>query len=461
MKQEKVAWVLADKVYNIKEFNRDKIIDENGNTYYVLDRIDNGVNAVTYGTLADYNNLKEGHPEKIKHALVAYRGSEPLEPQRIQDYGGGWDGVNKGASEVIYDWLGTDYAYLIQKKPFESEGTNAFKTSSDYIGQHLHQKFPNATYTLTGHSLGGSEVKYATYKHPELVEKAYSFEGPNIYPCLPKEGQKYVRTGALNGKIMDYINLTDGLARLNRDEPAFGTQRIIYDAKAKFKMQPQEMAAYITKHPILSRLDQTYAKFGGIMAFDKGLKAINPSLTYLMLSTFGDHSLDRYQFQADGSMQLFSSQSWGVNDLEEMKNYLAFSGMNDYSAPLLLIRGELLISLANRMETECMQVLKQLEQLLHDVPETAQQVANQAKHLFLGLVGYGTYHELEDRDVEMFHQELEREPGRFYQKNELEMAFDTLTWMKRQTIEFVDETRQLAREFLKLDEELARKIDLR
>ncbi|EUJ43255.1 hypothetical protein [Listeria fleischmannii] len=115
MSKEKDVWELSRVAYDIKRFNSNKI-HINGNNYYVLDRIDNGVNAVTYGTLEDYNNLKEGHPEKVKHALVAYRGSEPLEPQRIQDYGGGWDGLNKGASEVIYDWLGTDYAYLIQKK---------------------------------------------------------------------------------------------------------------------------------------------------------------------------------------------------------------------------------------------------------------------------------------------------------------------------------------------------------
>ncbi len=462
MGQEKTAWMLADKVYDIKEFNRSKIIDENGNTYYALDRIDSGVNAVTYGTKEDYNNLKNGHPERITHAFVAYRGSEPMDIKgRMKDYGGGKEGFDKEVGEVLYDWLGIDYQYLIQKKPFESEGANSFKLSADYVGQHLQSRFPNATFTLTGHSLGGSEVKYAAYQYPQLVDQAYSFEGPNIYPCLTKEGQEYVRTGALNGKIFDYINLTDGLARLNRDEPAFGTQRIIYDPQAKFTMQHQDMAAYIKKSPFLANINQTYAKFGGLLAFDKALKGINPSLSYLMLATFADHSLDRYQFQSDGSMQLFSGQSWNVDDLEQMRNYLAFSGMSDYAAPMLLIRGELLMSIANRTETECLQVLKQLEQIIQDVPETAQVVTNQARQMFTGLVGYGEYSELNASDVAAFHDELELEPGRFYKKSDVEHALDTLSWMKKKTNEFVGNTHQLAREFLKLDEELARKIDLR
>ncbi|WP_088840732.1 DUF2974 domain-containing protein [Listeria sp. ILCC797] len=459
--EEKTAWDLSRKAYNIKEFNSSRV-SVNGNTYYVLDRIDAGVNAVTYGTKEDYYNLENGHPEKIEHAFVAYRGSEPMDiKKRMKDYGGGKEGFDTGVGEVLYDWLGTDYQYLIQKKPFESGGTNSFKLSADYVGQHLQSQFPNATFTLTGHSLGGSEVKYAAYQYPHIVDKAYSFEGPNIYPCLPEDGQKYVRTGALNDKIFDYINLTDGLARLNRDEPSFGTQRIIYDSKAKFNMQHQDMATDINKYPLLASMNQTYTKFGGLMAFDKGLKVINPSLSYLMLATFADHSLDRYHFKSDGTLQLFSSQSWGVEDLEQMRHYLTFSGMSEYSAPMLLIRGELLTNMANRTETECLQVLKQLEQILWDVPETANVVANQAKQMFMSLVGYGEYSELNTGDVEAFHHELETEPGHFYRKNEVDKALDTLTWMKKKTNEFVRDTHQLAREFLKLDEELARKIDLR
>ncbi|MBC1980407.1 hypothetical protein HCA57_04520 [Listeria welshimeri] len=121
MISEKEALELSRIVYDIKRFNS-KRISVNGKNYYVLDRIDNGVNALTLGTKQDYDNMKSSHPEKIKNATVVFRGSEPLSiPSRMKDYGGGKEGLDKIGGEILYDWLGTDYKYLIDKRPFESD----------------------------------------------------------------------------------------------------------------------------------------------------------------------------------------------------------------------------------------------------------------------------------------------------------------------------------------------------
>ncbi|MHC5253121.1 alpha/beta hydrolase family protein [Listeria kieliensis] len=461
MSREKDAWALTQDVYDIRSFNK-TIHNVNGKTYYVLDRIDNGVNALTLGTKQDYDNMKSGHPEKIKNATVVFRGSEPLSiPSRMGDYGGGKEGLDKIGGEILYDWLGTDYKYLINKRPFESDKSNAFKLSSDYVGKYLQGKFENCKFDMAGHSLAGSEVKFVLTNYPQLINKAYSFEGPNIYPCLSPEMQKVVRSGIFNDKLYDYMNLTDGLARLNRDEPSFGTQRIIFDPKATFGMKHADLAAYIKKNPLLSRLDSAFSQYGGLTMFDTYLKQLNPSLSYLMLSTFADHDLGRYQFDSKGNIRLLDGDFLSSKDLEQMRAYLAYSGMGEYSAPMLLIRGEILLNAASRCESRCEQIIKQLENLMRDVPEAANEAASEAKSYFNRLVGVGEFSELNTGHVEAFHSELEIEPGRFYKQQDVKIAEDTISWMRKQTMAFVEDIRMLANQFLKLDEELARKMDLR
>ncbi|MBC2042040.1 hypothetical protein [Listeria welshimeri] len=461
MISEKEALELSRIVYDIKRFNS-KRISVNGKNYYVLDRIDNGVNALTLGTKQDYDNMKSSHPEKIKNATVVFRGSEPLSiPSRMKDYGGGKEGLDKIGGEILYDWLGTDYKYLIDKRPFESDKSNAFKLSSEYVGKHLQGKFENCKFDITGHSLAGSEVKFVLTNYPQIINKAYSFEGPNIYPCLSPEMQKIVRSGIFNDKLYDYINLTDGLARLNRDEPSFGTQRIIYDPKSTFEMKHEDLASYIKKNPLLSRLDSAFSQYGGLTILDSYLKQLNPSLSYLMFATFADHDLGRYKFDSKGNIRLLDGNFLSSQDLEQMRAYLTYSGIGEYSAPMLLIRGEILLHAANLCESRCEQILQQLENLIRDVPEAANAAASEAKSYFNRLVGYGEFSELNTDHVESFHSELEIEPCRFYKQQAVEEAEEAVFWMKSKTAKFLEEIRQLANQFLKLDEELARKMDLR
>ncbi|EUJ26927.1 hypothetical protein MFLO_13685 [Listeria floridensis FSL S10-1187] len=460
MAEDKEMLALASNVYNIKKFYSDTL-EIDGKKYYVLDRIDAGVNALTLGTKKDYDNMKAGHPEKVTEATVVFRGSEPLSvPSRMRDYGGGKEGLDKVTGEILFDWLGTDYEYLIKKQPFDNGKSNAFQLAADYVGKHLQTKFYNAKFNGVGHSLGGSEVKYVAFQYPTAINKVYSFEGPNIYPSLSKEQQELARSGYFNGKIFDYINLTDGLARLNRDEPAFGTQRIIWDSKARFDMTHQDMESYIREHPFLSIMDRTYDRFGGLNGFDAFLKKINPSLSYLMLSTFSDHDLGRYQF--DGNhIQLFTGQKLEVTELQQIQDYLSYSGLGEYSAPMLLIRGETMLQIARHLEIETKELLDQMKSQLEELPDRVKTETDQLKHSMISLVGYGQYDQLTPNDVEEFHQELAIDGTNFYKPSELETSWDAYRTYKKETEEYIADIRTLAHSFLKLDEELARKMDLR
>lgn len=77
MSNEQDAWALSQEVYDIRSFNKTKH-RVNGKTYYVLDRIDNGVNALMLGTKQDYDNMKSGHLERIKNDTVVFRILESL-----------------------------------------------------------------------------------------------------------------------------------------------------------------------------------------------------------------------------------------------------------------------------------------------------------------------------------------------------------------------------------------------
>lgn len=467
---------LAQEAYIVKNFSNGKhatpqIKTNTGNTYYVLDKFNKkGVNALTLGSKEDYKNMQAGHPEKIKQAIIAFRGSEPLSLNQILQHTGneGWTNAGKttgGAvafgNEVKSDWLDNDLNYLIKKKTFDNGQENGFTISSDYV-KHLHKtKLKHAKFDVLGHSYGGSQAQYVLTTHPDIVNHAYSLEGPNIYPCLTKEQQELAQSGQLNSKLTHYLNMTDGLARLNRDEFSFGSNKIIYDPNASYAMKHQEAATYLKTHPIKGFLQGNLAQITTYEQLNGVLKSINPSLSYMMLFTFADHNLDRYQFGHDGSVKLLSDKSFSIHNLEQMKDYLVTAGVGEYSAPLLLIRGEILLNAANRCESRCEQVIRQLERVIQEIPEESQFITRQAKGYFEQLMGYGDFAELHSGHVEAFHSELEIEPGRFYKQKELESAAEAIAWMKEKTTTYVEQIRRLAHEFLKLDEALAQKMDLR
>lgn len=459
----------AYRVINFKDSSTKFVYQ--GKEYYILDQFNQkGVNALALGSKEDYKNIQSGHPEKITQAIISFRGSEPLSLDQILQHTGneGWNNSGKTAGgvvtfgkEVKSDWIDNDLNYLIQKQTFDNGQENGFTIASDYVS-HLHKtKLKNAKFDVVGHSYGGSQAQYVLTTHPDIVNHAYSLEGPNIYPCLTKEQQKLVKSGQLNTKLTHYLNMTDGLARLNRDEFSFGINKIIYDPNASYAMKHQEAATYLKTHPIKGFLQGNLAKIGTYEQLNAVLKTINPSLSYLMLFTFADHNLDRYQFGNDGSVKLLSDQSFSIHNLEQMKNYLVTAGVGEYAAPLLLIRGEILLNAANRCETRCEQVIRQLERLIQDIPEETQFIARQAKVYFERLMGYGDFSELHTGHVEAVHSELEIEPGRFYKQKEIETAEEAVAWMKEKTMTYVEQIRRLAHEFLKLDEALAQKMDMR
>ncbi|MBC1420051.1 alpha/beta fold hydrolase [Listeria fleischmannii] len=463
---------LSQEAYRVGNFkdSSTKFVYQ-GKEYYILDKLnEKGVNALTLGSKEDYKNMQAGHPERITQAIISFRGSEPLSLDQVLQHTGnkGWNNAGKTAggavafgNEVKSDWLDNDLNYLIKKQTFDNGQENGFTIASDYVNQLHKTKLKNAKFDVLGHSYGGSQAQYVLTTHPDIVHHAYSLEGPNIYPCLTKEQQTLVKSGQLNSKLTHYLNMTDGLARLNRDEYAFGINKIIYDPNANYAMKHQEAATYLKTHPIKGLLKGNIAQIATYEQLNGVLKSINPSLSYMMLFTFADHNLDRYQFGNDGSVKLMSDQSFSMHNLEQMKDYLVTAGVGEYSAPLLLIRGEILLHAANRCETRCDQIIRQLERVIQDIPEEAQSITQKAKLYFERLMGYGDFTELHAGHVEAFHAELEIEPGRFYKQKELETAEEAVGWMKEKTAQYVEQIRRLAHEFLKLDEVLAEKMDLR
>ncbi|MCY9217190.1 hypothetical protein [Bacillus haynesii] len=327
---------LSDEDYNLisrKSYSNGKYkIGEyveitNGQKMYVADcrKTLNGLNALTFVTEKDFtisNNGKE--KDKIKHAVIVYRGSEPISGGQLQSSidvmseahekmkdsqkknglipEGVSDTIDAGinnvagvayfANEIIQDWLMTDINYSVYKKPFE-DGNNNQMVQADKYAKDIHKDMPNAKIHVTGHSLGGVNASYALVKN-KFVESGVTFENPNIYDNLPEDVKAEALKGKFKSRLTEYISLNDGLSMLNRDSEEVGNVKVMYDESLPNGI---EESLSDGQKFLLNTLKKTFK-------FDE-----NPSvdMNLFLEAIMGSHDLSRYSFHADGTRKHWTS----------------------------------------------------------------------------------------------------------------------------------------------------------
>ncbi|WP_426333397.1 lipase family protein [Paenibacillus silvae] len=106
--------------------------------------------------------------------------------------------------ESFGDWLGDT-----EKSLNKSLGSkNQLYEAEDYV-KEMQKKYPEASFTLTGHSLGGGNAQYAAvYTGLEAV----TFSAPTVVATLTPEMQRKAEEGGFDRQVTNFIHPGDFIA---------------------------------------------------------------------------------------------------------------------------------------------------------------------------------------------------------------------------------------------------------
>ena len=129
-------------------------------------------------------------------------------------------------------------SYLKQTQEFPPA---QFKDAAKHLKETI-RKYPNAKIDLYGHSLGSMDIQYAlstlTEEEMRHIGTVHIYNGPNIYPLLPKEQQ--ARLDSAKYKIFNHIDHKDIVSlgySLSGSENAAGIATVEKEIGAQHMME--------------------------------------------------------------------------------------------------------------------------------------------------------------------------------------------------------------------------------
>ena len=174
---------------------------------------------------------KTDTPEEVKHVTVLFRGSTGMDNFSV-DWGNFMSPTSMHSSltqdqketnnDIVNDWVVNDiilasrilYAQSHSDSPdprlTTDRSTNQLKAASEAL-QAILERYPNATFSAYGHSLGSMDAQYAlanlSPKQQDRLIQAHVYNGPNVYPILSSGQQAAV--DQIKYKIFNYIDQYD------------------------------------------------------------------------------------------------------------------------------------------------------------------------------------------------------------------------------------------------------------
>nr|WP_235672197.1 lipase family protein [Bacillus altitudinis] len=476
---------ISDESYKIDNYSDSNMIKiSNGNNMYVIDykETEKGLNALTLVSEEDFTRSNGGKDlTKIKNAVIAYRGSEPIGAGQYKDtikkHGKKESddllstiltklppfsqsetskevttkvttGTTTYTNEIVQDWLISDTKYLIKNIPFEHGAENQM-VQADRYAKEIHKKMPNAKMYVTGHSLGGSNASYVLVKN-DFIQGGVTFENPNIYPNLSDGLQAKALKGDYRSRLTEYINLNDGLSLLNRHTTEIGRVKVMYDAALPEGVDYTE--------------DSSKA-----VQFMKNLlnraMSVNPSLdaNLFLEALAGSHGLDRYSFSSDGSVQTIDDMLRKNPSLTAaMLHQLSQSNVHPQSVVAILIKSHVLMNTGRKFSTyaehHMQQIIRKIEKLDDKVEQSVERVRSRYKQI----VGFGSYDQLTASDVDAVIRHLKTEglENEFYSVKKYDAAIDHAMDMKRWMDSISDDMSQLGKQYHDADTTLAKNMGI-
>ncbi|WP_144459923.1 lipase family protein [Bacillus pumilus] len=476
---------ISSKSYAIKNYKNYKEIEiSNGRKMYVVDykETEKGLNSLTLVSKDDFIRSSKGKDlTKIKNAVIAYRGSEPIGADQYKDtikkHGKKESddllstiltklppfrqsqtskeittkvatGTTTYTNEVVQDWLISDTKYLIKNIPFEHGAENQM-VQADRYAKEIHKKMPNAKMYVTGHSLGGSNASYVLVKN-DFIKGGVTFENPNIYPNLSDGLQAKALKGDYRSRLTEYINLNDGLSLLNRHTTEIGRVKVMYDAAlpegVDYSEDPSKAVQFMKN--LLNRA-----------------MSVNPSLdaNLFLEAIAGSHGLDRYAFSSDGSVETIDDMLRKNPSLTAaMLHQLSQSNVHSQSVVAILIKSHVLMNTGRKFSTyaehHMQKIIRKIEKLDDKVDQSVERVRSRYKQI----VGFGSYDQLTASDVDAVIRHLKTEglENEFYSVKEYDTAIDSAMNIKRWLDSISDDMSQLGKEYHDADTALAKNMGI-
>ncbi|PRS64115.1 lipase [Bacillus pumilus] len=477
--------LISNAAYKIDYYRISSEIDISKNkTMYVIDykETTKGLNALTIVSEEDFDRSDGGRDlTKIKNAVIAYRGSEPIGAGQYKDtikkHGKKESddllstiltklppfrqsqtskevttkvatGTTTYTNEIVQDWMVSDTKYLIKNIPFENGAENQMVQANRYA-KEIHKKMPNAKMYVTGHSLGGSNASYVLVKN-DFIKGGVTFENPNIYPNLSDGLQAKALKGDYRSRLTEYINLNDGLSLLNRHTTEIGRVKVMYDAAlpegVDYSEDPSKAVQFMKN--LLNRA-----------------MSVNPSLdaNLFLEALAGSHGLDRYAFSSDGSVETIDDMLRKNPSLTAaMLHQLSQSNVHPQSVVAILIKSHVLMNTGRKFSTyaehHMQQIIRKIEKLDDKVDQSVERVRSRYKQI----VGFGSYDQLTASDVDAVIRHLKTEglENEFYSVKEYDTAIDSAMNIKRWLDSISDDMSQLGKEYHDADTALAKNMGI-
>ncbi|WP_144493835.1 lipase family protein [Bacillus sp. WP8] len=476
---------ISSKSYAIKNYKHSQEIEiSNGQIMYVIDyqETKKGLNSLTLVSEIDFERSDGGRNlTKIKNAVIAYRGSEPIGAGQYKDtikkHGkkesddllstiltklppfsrskGSQEvttklttGTTAYTNEIVQDWMVSDTKYLIKNIPFEHGAENQM-VQADRYAKEIHKKMPNAKMYVTGHSLGGSNASYVLVKN-DFIQGGVTFENPNIYPNLSDGLQAKALKGDYRSRLTEYINLNDGLSLLNRHTTEIGRVKVMYDAALPEGVDYSEDSSKAVQF-IKDLLNRAMS--------------VNPSLdaNLFLEALAGSHGLDRYTFSPDGSVQTIDDMLKKNPSLTTaMLQQLGQSNVDPHSVVAILIKSHVLMNTGRKFSTyadhHMQQIIRKIEKLDDKVDQSVERVRSRYKQI----VGFGSYDQLTASDVDAVIRHLKTEglENEFYSVKKYDTAIDSAMNMKRWMDSISDDMSDLGKQYHNADTALAKNMGI-
>ena len=144
-------------------------------------------------------NPTEEDLAKVGHITVLYQGSTA--------------NLVEQPAETLVDWGINDAfmaARILVPDVIPTRPTIQLRDASHTLQETL-EKYPNATFSIYGHSLGSmnaqSAISDVDEKYAHRIKEVYLYNGPNIYKTLSDKQRENIKN--LNHKIFNYVDTND------------------------------------------------------------------------------------------------------------------------------------------------------------------------------------------------------------------------------------------------------------
>ncbi|VTS72134.1 Mbeg1-like protein [Streptococcus australis] len=213
---------IAMTEYNDNSINRE-VKDQYDQSVGTVTQVYNNTTGAGEQVYAVVKNPNE-KADKVQEVTVLFRGST------------GPDHFWEETADFWNDWAENDAVIakriMLQKDlSYQDKSTEQLKASARAL-KDIMGKYPNAKINVYGHSLGSMDAQYSMAAlqadQVKRIQKAYIYNGPDIYRILSPEQRKVV--DSIKTRIHNYADPDDPISMVGRDmvKGSIGSVGLVY-----------------------------------------------------------------------------------------------------------------------------------------------------------------------------------------------------------------------------------------